>query len=328
MVTSALVSRLASGVPLTVPPGVVDVALAAPPNPPEQVQVQFVGQSFERAYAEAEAFVTAVGEALRALGHPGLAGSRVLDLGSGWGRISRVLLTEVSPTALFAADVDPEMTALVNVSLPGINALTVAPVPPTVLADGSMDVAVAFSVFSHLSGPAHAAWARELARLVRPGGVVVITVIGEEFLDLVEGSQAAVAGGDSDGFTASVAAVFPDVAAVRARFRADEVQFGATGGGGVRTRDYYGWAVASRRAVERIWGDAGLDLFCWRPTGEPISQALAVLVRTERRPVAQAGRRARRSLRHAVGRSGDRLRARVPRPVRAVVRRVRRPRQL
>ena len=326
MATSDLVSRLAAGSPLGDPPAVVDVQRAAPPNPPEQLQLQFVGRSFEEAYAEAEAFVTAVEEELRACGHPGLAASRVLDFGSGWGRISRVLLTQVAPERLFALDVDPEMTALVNVSLPGINAMTVPTAPPTVLAAASMDVVVAFSVFSHLSGPAHEAWARELARVLRPGGMAAVTLLGEEFIDVVEGSQAAVARGDANGFATSMATVFDDPAAARAGFRADRVQFGATGGGGVRTSDYYGWAAAPRRYVERVWGNAGLELVGWRPGGELISQAVALLVRTGDGPAARTVRRLRRDARHTVERSVERsvhrVRDRVPAPVVAAARRV------
>lgn len=321
--TSDLVRRLASGAPLGEPPTVVDVHDAAPPNPPEALQVQFVGLSFEKAYAEAEAFVTAVAEELRAGGHPGLADSRVLDFGSGWGRISRVLLTSVRPERLFAADVDPEMTALVNVSLPGINALTVSPAPPTVLAAGSMDVVVAFSVFSHLSGSAHEAWAHEIGRLLRPGGVAAITVLGEDFIDLVESARAAVGRGEVNGFTASMATVIDDPDTARAGYRADRLQFWPTGGGGVRTSDYYGWAAASRRCVERIWGDAGLEVARWVPTGELVSQAVAVLVRVDDGPVSRRVRRARRRARHGVDRVVHRQRARARRAVSGAVRRLR-----
>jgi SAM-dependent methyltransferase len=228
-ITSPLARRLASGVTLGDSPAVVDVRRSVPSNPPEAVQVQFVGASFEKAYAEAEAFVEAVVEQLSACGHPGLVEGRVLDLGSGWGRISRVLLTAVAPDRLFAVDVDPEMTALVNVSLPGINAITVAPAPPTVLATGSMDLAVAFSVFSHLSAAAHEAWAHELARLLRPGGVAAVTVLGEDFIDLVERAGQAVELGDENSFNTSMARVIDDPVAARAGFRSDQVQFWPTG---------------------------------------------------------------------------------------------------
>ena len=314
---SSLAAHLASGVPLDTLPSVIDVSSAAPPNPPERLQVEFVGLSFEAAYAEADAFVAAVEEEFGPLGHSGLKSSRVLDLGSGWGRISRRLLSQVAPERLFAADVDRDMTALVNTTLPGINAMTVSSMPPTVLADASMDIAVAFSVFSHLSEAAHVAWARELGRLVRPGGIVAITVLGEEFIDVVAGAQASRAAGNVDAFAENMAMVFPDIADAHAAFHADRVVFGATGGGGVRTSDYYGWAVASRRCIERTWGAAGLELVRWRPSGELFPQALAVLVRTRGRPWQPAVR----GVRHAAARQAHRAGARLPAPVRAAVRR-------
>lgn len=279
--------------------------------------MKFVGRSFEAAYAEADAFIAAVDEELGRLGHAGLEASRVLDFGSGWGRISRVLLSQVAPERLFAADVDREMTALVNSTLPGINAMTVSPAPPTVLADASIDIVVAFSVFSHLSESAHTAWARELARLVRPGGVVAITILGEDFIDDVAGAQALQAAGEADAFDQNMALIFPDVAGTRAAFRADRVVFDGAGGGGVRTSDYYGWAVASRRCVERIWGAAGLELVRWRPSDELISQSLAVLVRTRAWP----GKQGLRSVRHTGARQAVRLKALLPPSARAAVRR-------
>jgi SAM-dependent methyltransferase len=325
MVTSPLVQRLASGAPLGDPPAVIDIHGTTPPNPPEQLQMQFVGLSFEKAYSEAETFVSAVEQSLRAAGHPGLADSKVFDFGSGWGRISRVLLTKVAPERLFAADVDRDMTALVNVSLPGINAMTVTPMPPTVLGTGSMDVAVAFSVFSHLSGAAHEAWAHEIGRLVRPGGIVAVTVLGEDFINVVAGAQEAVARGEADDFSASMADVFPDVAAARAGFHSDQVQFGATGGGGVRTSDYYGWAAASRGCVERIWGEAGMDLVRWEPAHQLFPQALAVLVRREDADSGKATQRARRVIGRVAGQAAHQARTRLPRPVVDAARRVLRP---
>lgn len=316
MAPRTLAARLAEGRTLSELPSVVDVRAAVPANPPESVQVQFVGASYERAYTEAEAFVAAVTRTLAEVGHPGLAAGRVLDFGAGWGRISRVLLADVPPRNLFAADVDSDMIALVATTLPGVNTLTVAPSPPTVLAGSSMDAVTAFSVFSHLSGPAHRAWAREIGRLVRPGGVVAITVLGEDFVDMVAGSQAAVAAGVADDFARSMAAVFDDVDAVRAGFHDDQVQFGATGGGGVRTDDYYGWAVASRRCVERLWGEAGLEVVRWWPSGTLCPQAVAVLVRPGGRRAARWVRGARRRLRHRLARGRSRAARRLSRSFR------------
>ena len=68
----------------------------------------------------------------------------MIDFGSGWGRITRTLLTKTPATNLYALDVDDRMTALLNTTLPGVNAMTVNPMPPTPLATGAFDGVVAF----------------------------------------------------------------------------------------------------------------------------------------------------------------------------------------
>lgn len=276
---AAQVASFASAPSLSALPGVVDVRTAVPPNPPEEIQVKFVGRSYADAYAEAESFVRVCDE-LAAKHGPGELGSlaRIVDFGSGWGRITRTLLLKTQPSRVFAIDVDEEMTALVNTTLPGVNAMTVTPEPPTVLGDSSIQAVLAFSVFSHLSGPAHEAWAAEFGRLVADGGVVAITVLDEVFFAQVAGAQAAVAAGSPDAFATSLATTFPDVDGARKAFDRGEIQFAGTGGGEVRTADYYGWAAAPRKYVQRVWGDAGFRLAEWVPSGVLFPQALAFLV--------------------------------------------------
>ncbi|MDQ1731894.1 MAG: hypothetical protein QOK10_2053, partial [Pseudonocardiales bacterium] len=195
-------------------PDVIDVRTVTPPNPPEETQMKFVGLSYESAYAEAETFVKVVDEFSVKHGPGALASlRRIIDFGSGWGRISRTLLTKVEPHQLHALDVDNQMTALINLSLPGLNALTIDPEPPTVLGDESVNGLLAFSVFSHLSGGAHEAWAAEIGRLVAPGGFAAITVLDQAFFGQVAGAQAAVKAGTADDFATSLATTFDDVAA-------------------------------------------------------------------------------------------------------------------
>ena len=160
--------------------------------------------------------------------------NRILDFGSGWGRITRTLLTKVPATKIHAIDVDEQMTALLNTTLPGVNALTIAPEPPTVLGEASIDAAVAFSVFSHLSGPAHEAWAAEFGRIVAPGGVVAITVLDAAFFGQIAGAQAAVAAGEADPDTAEECLV---AAAVEAGLRGGEREARRTFASALRTAD-------------------------------------------------------------------------------------------
>jgi hypothetical protein len=57
------------------------------------------------------------------------------------------------------------------------------PMPPSVLPSARFDIVFAYSVFSHLSPKAHLAWRTELARVVKPNGLVFITTQARWFLD-------------------------------------------------------------------------------------------------------------------------------------------------
>jgi hypothetical protein len=207
----------------------------------------------------------------------------VLDFGSGWGRISRMLLRRLRADQLWSSDVDSSMSVLLHSTLPGVNAVTNDPWPPTVFGPGTFDAITAFSVFSHLSEEAHRQWAAEFARLTHPGSRVYITVLEAQFLAVVVGAQAAVAAGEADKFTTNLAQVVEDAEASAAAANRGEFVF--AGGGadddGPRKRSFYAWAVAPRSWVERVWGDVGFTLETWVPQGELFDQAMAVLVRQD-----------------------------------------------
>ncbi|MEP6527338.1 MAG: class I SAM-dependent methyltransferase [Nocardioidaceae bacterium] len=280
---SEQVTSFAAAFSLEALPDIVDVSAIAPPNPPAAIQIKFVGASYENAYAEAESFVTVCDEFAAKHGRGGFASlDRLLDFGSGWGRITRTLLTRTTARQVHAVDVDQQMTALINTTLPGVNAVTIDPDPPTVFGNATIDAVVAFSVFSHLSGAAHEAWAREIGRLVVPGGVVAITVLDEAFFGQVAGAQGAVRSGQADPFAESLAKTFPDLSAARSGFAAGEIQYAGSGGGEVRTGDYYGWAAAPSAYVRRVWGAAGMRVVEWVPSGVLFPQALVFLVREDK----------------------------------------------
>ena len=276
----ALIYSLAGAKTMRNLPRPVDVLRKPPPNPPEIIQSNFVGASYVNAYAEAASFVRVADEWSRKHRGVGLAdASQVIDFGAGWGRISRMLLARLAPAKLYALDVDLEMTALVNATLPGVNALTVAPFPPTALRDGMAEDILAFSVFSHLSPDAHAAWAGEFGRLVPCSGMVFLTLLDQAFFDQVLETKNAVAAGSGDAFALSLSQCFPDLDETRVKYDAGEPVYAGIGGGGVRTGDYYGWAAIPPEFISRVWGPAGFDVVEWVPSGTLFPQAMVCLVK-------------------------------------------------
>jgi methyltransferase family protein len=275
-----LIHRFARAETLAELPSVVDVLREAPPNPPESVQTAFVGSSYVPAYAEAASFVRVADEWLNRHQHRRLStADRVIDFGSGWGRITRLLLAHVPPIELYALDVDQQMTALVGTTLPGVNAVTVAPIPPTVFRDGIADVAFAFSVFSHLAPAAHVAWAAEFGRLTTPGAMVFLTLLDDKFFAQVESAKEAVSRGEGDQFAVALADCLPDAQDARRQYERGEPVYAGVGGGGVRAADFYGWAAIPHKFIESMWGDGGFDIVEWVPSGILFPQAMVGLVK-------------------------------------------------
>ncbi len=55
-------------------------------------------------------------------------------------------------------------------------------VPPLELGEGSVDAVYAISIWSHFSAPAALTWLEEMHRVLRPGGVLLLTTHGLDTL--------------------------------------------------------------------------------------------------------------------------------------------------
>ena len=98
-------------------------------------------------------------------------GTRVLDVGAGTGTLAAAALQ--CGAEVTAVDPDPGMLEIAAVTAPGAR-LDRAGLPDLPFPDGSFDVALANFVVNHVPDPRAAV--RELARVVRPGGRVVVTI--------------------------------------------------------------------------------------------------------------------------------------------------------
>ncbi len=112
---------------------------------------------------------------------------RVLEWGCGPGRILRHLASFLEPDrlALFGSDVSGESIRWCQESLPGIRFVKNDPLPPLPFEAGSFDVACSFSVLTHLAEPTQRLWVQELRRILRPGGMVILTTHGEHYRPLL-----------------------------------------------------------------------------------------------------------------------------------------------
>jgi SAM-dependent methyltransferase len=115
---------------------------------------------------------------------------RVLDIGCGTGRLLAGWHLDDGSRQLTGVDIDRECIAWTAAHLPGVAQWHASDIlPPLPFSSGSFDLVHVVSVFTHLSIERQEAWVRELARLARPGGAVVVTLHGEPYAWILEEAQ-------------------------------------------------------------------------------------------------------------------------------------------
>jgi len=106
------------------------------------------------------------------------AGTRVLDFGCSSGRHLRVLQAWMPEAEWLGCDPNAAAIAWASGHLSGIDFFVSPQDPPLKLEPASVDVVSAISVWSHFGAGAAERWLDEMRRVIRPGGVLVLTVQG------------------------------------------------------------------------------------------------------------------------------------------------------
>jgi SAM-dependent methyltransferase len=248
-----------------------------PGFPRDEVQRQFVGSAGAHSLREGFRFFTVVKAYAESCGAPLATSTRVLDFGCGWGRMLRCFLRDVAATNLHGVDVDASMVELCRSLFGPLGRFDVVPArPPAATLTGPYDLIYAYSVFSHLNEEYHLAWVEELARVLRPGGLLLATTQGRGFIDFCASLRM------KDSFDSvwhqSLAGCFTDRAAALADYDAGRFLHVATGGGDYRPPSFYGESVVPQAYVERHWPST-LRLLQFRDEPSLLPQALIVTQR-------------------------------------------------
>ncbi|MDA8017432.1 MAG: class I SAM-dependent methyltransferase [Thermoanaerobaculia bacterium] len=114
------------------------------------------------------------------LGSLGDSPPRVLDFGCGLGRTLRFLLD--TGWLLEGCDIDFQSIEWLRGALPDLAVEVNEINPPLPYPDHHFDGLYAVSVFTHFDRPEQDRWAAEVARVVRPGGLVLVTSMGPHAL--------------------------------------------------------------------------------------------------------------------------------------------------
>lgn len=152
------------------------------PMPPAELRVAVAGTAGQRWFSERGQADAA--DVLRLAAKHGLPAPalRMLDLGCGCGRIARWLAPQIEAAGgeFHGSDLNPKLVAWCRANLPGrygTNGLK----PPLPHADGALDLVYAYSVLTHLREPVAEAWLAEAARILRPGGLALLTFHDEDY---------------------------------------------------------------------------------------------------------------------------------------------------
>ena len=105
----------------------------------------------------------------------------LLDWGCGCGRVLRQW-SGLTRTPVFGCDINPKMVAWCNNHLPFVEAAVNELSPPLPYRDSTFDLVYAFSVMTHLSEDLQHAWVRECRRVLKPGGYLLFSTLGEYFV--------------------------------------------------------------------------------------------------------------------------------------------------
>jgi SAM-dependent methyltransferase len=121
-------------------------------------------------------------------GSPLEAVGSLLDFGCGCGRVLRHWAGLDGPQ-IFGSDYNEGLAGWCAANLPFATVSVNELAPPLRFEDGQLGFVYAISVFTHLPHDLERAWIDELNRVVRPGGLLLVTTHGDSYADRLDADE-------------------------------------------------------------------------------------------------------------------------------------------
>lgn len=218
-----------------------ELARHVAPFPPVELMQNVSGLTVPRDFAEHGAHFWEVFSLL--LPRPIASYSPVLDFGCGCGRLAR--LFKGHPGEVHGCDIDRRHVEWVRDNLTYVRTLHTRPNERVGYADATFELLIAISVFTHLDEATQDLLLSEMARIVRPGGTLLLTTHGERAL------QRAM---DEDGIYRMLAVDPAGFEQAQRTFDAGGLAFIPQRGHLTTDRFVYGITFTPERYVREHWG--------------------------------------------------------------------------
>lgn len=162
-----------------------ELGIALPPPP--HLQRRVVGVYAADFLDSGHAVVRDIDRVLAGAGQAVGSFGSIHDFGCGCGRVVRALRSAVGPSVrLTASDIDSEAIEWCQRDYAGIAEFEVnGHEPPAPYPDATFDFLFSISIVTHLPEAMQIAWLRELRRLVKPGGYVLLSVHGPKHYGMI-----------------------------------------------------------------------------------------------------------------------------------------------
>lgn len=127
--------------------------------------------------------------ALKSAGHPLVRGQRILEFGCACGRMLRWLCDVSDRSEVWGVDIDATCIAWSSQNLsPPFHFVTISTSAHLPFEDRYFDLIFAGSVFTHIDDMTQA-WFLELRRVLKPGGVLYVTIHDKHTIELLRSSD-------------------------------------------------------------------------------------------------------------------------------------------
>ncbi len=152
------------------------------PLPPPRLRLLVDGRSADAGHflRIGRQMFTGIGAAAAAMGRPLANLGAVLDFGCGCGRVARHW-SSVDGPEVHGCDYNSALVEWCAGNLCFLRVDRNQLAPPLPQVSGSFDLIYALSVFTHLDAELQRAWLDEYRRLLAPGGLLMISLLGEQF---------------------------------------------------------------------------------------------------------------------------------------------------